>query len=336
MNTEIVDKLSQIGELKGKTEHISLKAKDVLTQLVKVAKIESTDASNRIEGIFTSATRLEKLINQSTMPKNRSEEEISGYRNVLTLIHENYPYIPITANSILALHKELFAFTSSTWGGSFKDSDNQIVTRFADGHSEVRFNPPPAFINRELVENLCDAYNQAIQEHTFPELIIDAAFMLDFVSIHPFRDGNGRMSRLLMLLTTYRAGYDVGKYISLERLIEQTKSAYYDTLLRSSGPAWEHNKNDYQPYVNYFLSIVLQAYRELNDRIDFTSDRTLDASEMIIKALQNSLKPLSRRELMNLIPQYGETSIKHALASLRQQQKIDLVGKGRASRYVLK
>ena len=138
-----------------------------------------------------------------------------------------------------------------------------------------------------------------------------------------------------MLLTTYRAGCDVGKYISLERLIEQTKSAYYDTLLRSAGPAWEHNENDYQPYVNYFLSIVLQAYRELNDRIDFTSDRTLDASEMIIKALQNSLKPLSRRELMNLIPQYSETSIKHALASLRQQQKIDLVGKGRASRYIL-
>lgn len=336
MNTEIVDKLSQIAELKGKTNHISLKNKDILDQLVSVAKIESTDASNRIEGIFTSATRLEKLVNQSTMPKNRSEEEISGYRNVLTMIHENYPYIPISANSILTLHKELFAFTSSTWGGSFKDSDNQIITRFADGHSEVRFSPPPAFITRELVENLCNAYNQAVQDHTFPELIIDAAFMLDFVSIYPFRDGNGRMSRLLMLLTTYRAGYDVGKYISLERLIEQTKSAYYDTLLKSSGTAWEQNQNDYQPYVNYFLSIVLQAYRELNERIDFTGDRTLYASEMIIKSLQNSLKPLSKRDLMNLIPQYGETSIKHALAQLRRQGKIDLIGKGRASRYVLK
>lgn len=336
MNTEIVDKLSQIAELKGKTKYISLKNKDILDRLVNVAKIESTDASNRIEGIFTSATRLEKLVNQSTMPKNRSEEEISGYRNVLTMIHENYPYIPISANSILTLHKELFAFTSSTWGGSFKDSDNQIITRFADGHSEVRFSPPPAFITRELVENLCNAYNQAVQDHTFPELIIDAAFMLDFVSIHPFRDGNGRMSRLLMLLTTYRAGYDVGKYISMERLIEQTKSAYYDTLLKSFGSAWEQNQNDYQPYVNYFLSIVLQAYRELNERIDFTGDRTLDASEMIIKSLQNSLKPLSKRDLMNLIPQYGETSIKHALAQLRRQGKIDLIGKGRASRYVLK
>ncbi len=336
MNTEIVDKLSQIAELKGKTNHISLKNKDILDRLVNVAKIESTDASNRIEEIITSATRLEKLVNQSTMPKNRSEEEIFGYRNVLTMIHENYSYIPISANSILTLHKELFAFTSSTWGGSFKESDNQIITQFADGHSEVRFSLPPAFITRELVENLCNAYNQAVQDHTFPELIIDAAFMLDFVSIHPFRDGNGRMSRLLMLLTTYRAGYDVGKYISLERLIEQTKSAYYDTLLKSSGSAWEQNQNDYQPYVNYFLSIVLQAYRELNERIDFTGDRTLDASEMIIKSLQNSLKPLSKRDLINLIPQYGETSIKHALAQLQRQGKIDLIGKGRASRYVLK
>lgn len=335
MDTEIVDKLNQIAEYKGKTKHIALKSQDILDKLIEVAKVESTDASNRIEGIFTSDTRLRQLVKQSTRPQNRSEEEISGYRNVLALIHENYEYIPISISSILSLHKELFSFTASTWGGSFKDSDNQIVTRFADGHSEIRFQPPAAFITPELVKNLCDAYNQAIDEHTFPELIIDAAFMLDFVSIHPFRDGNGRMSRLLMLLTTYRAGFDVGKYISLERLIERTKPQYYDTLLRSSGPMWEKNENDYYPFVNYFLSIVLQAYRELDERIDFTGDRDLAASEMIINALQNSLKPLSRRELMDLIPQYKETTIKHALAQLRKEHRINLIGKGRASRYSL-
>lgn len=334
LTTSMVEKLSQIYELKGKTAYISIKSKDILDKLLAVAKIESTDSSNRIEGIATSDVRLKQLMDQKTMPKNRSEEEISGYRDVLTTIHENYqPYIKITPNNILALHKELFNFTASTWGGEFKNIDNAIITTFADGHRETRFTPPPAYLTPKLIEELCNAYNNSLQENYFPPLIIAAAFMLDFVSIHPFRDGNGRMSRLLMLLELHQLGFGVGKYISLERLIEKTKAQYYDTLLKSSGKQWSENKNDYSYFIDYFLSIVLQAYRELNSRIDFTNDTEINPESLILTKLSNSLKPLSRRELMGLIPQYGETTIKHALATLRKKHKIKLIGRGRASKY---
>lgn len=159
LTTSMVEKLSQIHELKGKTAHISIKSKDILDKLLAVAKIESTDSSNRIEGIATSDVRLKQLMNQKTMPKNRSEEEISGYRDVLATIHENYQYIKITPNNILALHKELFNFTASTWGGEFKNIDNAIITTFADGHRETRFTPPPAYLTPKLIEELCNEYN---------------------------------------------------------------------------------------------------------------------------------------------------------------------------------
>lgn len=333
LTTSMVEKLSQIHELKGKTAHISIKSKDILDKLLAVAKIESTDSSNRIEGIATSDVRLKQLMNQKTMPKNRSEEEIYGYRDVLATIHENYQYIKITPNNILALHKELFNFTASTWGGEFKNIDNAIITTFADGHRETHFTPPPAYLTPKLIEELCNAYKNSLQENYFPPLIIAAAFMLDFVSIHPFRDGNGRMSRLLMLLELHQLGFDVSKYISLERLIEKTKAQYYNTLLKSSGKQWSENKNDYSYFIDYFLSIVLQAYRELDSRIDFTNDTDINPESLILAKLSNSLRPLSRRELMGLIPQYGETTIKHALATLRKQHKIKLIGRGRASKY---
>ena len=186
----------------------------------------------------------------------------------------------------------------------------------------------------KLVQSLCETYKDAICDNSLPPLILAAAFMLDFVSIHPFRDGNGRMSRLLMLLELQQLGFGVGKYISLERLIEKTKAQYYRTLLESSGKAWINNENDYEPYVDYFLSIVLQAYRELDSRIDITGDTERDPESLLLSKIINSLKPLSRQELMNLVPQYGESTIKHALARLRKEGKIGLVGKGKASRYI--
>lgn len=335
LTTKMVEKLNHIYEYKGKTAHVSLRSKDIMDKLLAVAKIESTDSSNRIEGIATSDSRLKKLMDEKTMPETRDEEEISGYRNVLAIIHENYDHIKITPNNILTLHKQLFDFTESTWGGSFKNTDNSIITTYADGHQEVRFTPPPAYLTPELVENLCEAYNNSIENNTFPPLILAAAFMLDFVSIHPFRDGNGRMSRLLMLLELHQIGFNVGKYISLERLIEKTKSDYYRTLLESSGKAWSNNTNNYGPYIDYFLSIVLQAYRELDTRIDFTNDTEKNPKILVLNALKNSLKPLSKREIMNLVPQYGESTIKHILADLRKEDRIKLIGKGPASRYAI-
>lgn len=335
LTTKIVEKLNLIYEYKGKTDHISLRSKDVMDKLLAVAKFESTDSSNRIEGIATSDLRLKQLVTQKTKPRNRDEKEIAGYRDVLATIHENFGYIKITPNNILSLHKKLFDYTDSSWGGKFKDIDNQIVTTYVDGHQEVRFSPPPAFMTPELVKNLCEAYNSAIIANTQPPLILAAAFMLDFVSIHPFRDGNGRMSRLLMLLELHQLGFDVGKYISLERLIEKTKADYYRTLLESSGSDWMENKNDYGPYIDYFLSIVLQAYRELDSRIDFSRDAQIPSRDAVLNVLKSNLKPLSRHEIMNLLPQFSESTVKHTLAELRQANKIGLIGKGRSSRYII-
>ncbi|KRM85798.1 Fic family protein [Liquorilactobacillus vini DSM 20605] len=329
------DKLNQIYEFKGRLSATSIFYKEALDHLVNVAKVQSTDASNRIEGIYTSNTRLKQLVQQETRPRNRSEAEIAGYRDVLALIHEQYAYIPINSSSILTLHKRLFSYTNGTWGGQFKDSDNQIITKYADGRQEVRLQPPAAYLTPKLVRKLCINYNLAVDQQTFSPLILLGALIFDFVSIHPFRDGNGRMSRLLMLLTMYQAQFNVGKYISLEKLIEKTKQSYYEVLKQSSSN-WQNNQNNYAPFLDYFLGIVLQAYRNLNDRINLVQGKPVSAADLILKTLTQELKPLSRSELAALIPQYSEITIKRALSELKKSQRIKLIGKGRSSKYILK
>ncbi len=242
--------------------------------------------------------------------------------------------MPVTSSTILTLHKMLFSYTDSSWGGSFKDTDNQIITKYQNGREELRFNPPPAFITPTLVTQLCDAYNQVIDCEVISPLLLTGAFVFDFVSIHPFKDGNGRMSRLLMLLTMYKVGFDVGKYISLEKIIENTKAAYY-LALKESSQGWHDNQNNYEPFLNYYLSVILKAYRELNERIGIVKHQKLSVRDLIIKTLHQELKPLSRKELVNLIPQYSDITIKRALVELQNQKKIQKIGQGRATKYGL-
>lgn len=330
-----VNKLNLIYNLRGRTESYETNYRDTLDRLVEIAKVQSTSASNRIEGIFTTDERLNKIMANKTQPRNRNEKEISGYRDVLNLIHERYDYIPITSNSILELHKRLFSYTDSTWGGHFKDSDNRIITQYADGRREVRFNPPPAFITPQLIRDLCDAYNLALQAGEISPLILSGAFIFDFVSIHPFRDGNGRMSRLLMLLTMYKAGFDVGKYISIEKSIEDTKPDYY-RVLKESSAGWIDNNNDYLPFLDYFLSIVLKDYREFNERLSLVNQTDLPVDKLILKMLRQALQPLSIKEINNLIPQYSEVTIRRALRKLQEDNKVNKLGKARATKYGLK
>ncbi len=334
INNEINNKLNLIYELHGKLSNITINFQSILDHLVDIAKVQSIDTSNRIEGIYTTDSRLKKIVEDKTKPHNRSEAEITGYRDVLELIHENFQYIPISKNSILTLHKQLFNYTDSTWGGKFKDSDNQIITQYVDGNKEVRFTPPSAHMTPSLIEELCDEYNNAIIEGNISPILLTSVFIFDFVSIHPFNDGNGRMSRLLMLLTMYKNDFDVGKYVSIEQLIEKTKDKYYLSL-KNSSIKWMENGNDYTPFVNYFLSIVLQAYRNLDERINIIEKIPDSASDLILHYLQDELKPLSKKELTELIPQYSEITIKRALADLRKQSLIKIVGKGRSSKYVL-
>jgi Fic family protein len=321
--------------LRGKTDSYETNYQDTLDRLIEVAKVQSTSSSNRIEGIYTTSQRMNQIMMNKTQPKNRNEREISGYRDVLKLIHEQYDYIPITVNSILEMHKQLFAYTGSTWGGSFKDSNNQIITKYSDGTQEVRFNPPAAYLAPELVRDLCDAYNKGVESGEISPLLLSGAFIFDFVSIHPFRDGNGRMSRLLMLLTMYKAGFDVGKYISIEKSIEETKLAYYQALKESSN-GWMSNTNSYLPFLEYFLGIVLKDYREFNERLNIVNQSDLPVDKLVLKTMRQALKPLSIKELTNMIPQYSEITIRRAIRKLRNNDKVIKIGEARATKYELK
>ncbi|MRH08014.1 cell filamentation protein Fic [Lactobacillus sp. UMNPBX10] len=327
--------MNQIYNLRGKTDSYETDYRDTLDRLVEVAKIQSTSSSNRIEGIYTTDERMNKIMQDKTQPRNRDEKEISGYRDVLKLIHEQYDYIPISVNSILEMHKRLFAYTGSTWGGNFKDSNNKIVTEYGNGKQEVRFNPPAAYLTPELVRNLCDSYNRAIKEGVFSPLLLSGAFIFDFVSIHPFNDGNGRMSRLLMLLTMYKAGFDVGKYISIEKSIEETKSSYYQAL-KDSSEQWMNNKNDYLPFLEYFLGIILKDYREFNERLSMVNQSDLPVDQLVLKTIRQALKPLSIKELNNFIPQYSEITIRRAVKKLRDANKLEKIGQARSTKYGLK
>lgn len=333
LDNEIIKKLTTIYQLCGETSSYEIDYHEELKRLVAVAKIQSTDSSNRIEGIYTSDSRLNKIMSNKVEPHDRDEREIAGYRDVLSLIHENYRYMPISKNTILSMHNMLFKYAGDSWGGQFKDINNKIIAKYADGHEEVRFNPPEAFLVPELIEQLCDQYNEAFAKEEFSPLILSAAFVFDFVSIHPFRDGNGRMSRLLMLLTMYRSGFEVGKYISIEKIIEDSKESYYAALAQSS-VGWNENKNDYAPFIDYFLGTIVKAYRELIERVH--NPKQLKADKMILKTLQQQLRPLSRSELVELIPRYSQTTIQRNLKKLKDENKIQVVGKGKNTKYVLR
>ena len=234
LTPEIVSYLTQIHEFRGEqTLFIEAKA-DTLTQLVEIAKIQSTEASNKIEGIYTSDERLKALVKDTTRPKSRNEQEIAGYRDVLNTIHDNHDYIPPKPSIILQLHRDLYKFEGFDIGGKYKTADNIIEEEDLAGNKSVRFQPMPAWATPEAIEELCKALDEALTTEQIDPLILIPMFVLDFLCIHPFNDGNGRMSRLLTLLLLYRAGYIVGKYISIEKLIENTKELYYDCLQQSS------------------------------------------------------------------------------------------------------
>ena len=256
LTPEIVQMVGSIHEHKGKQELFLEANIDELKTLLEVALIQSTGASNRIEGIFTSDKRLEELVSQKAEPRNRSEQEIAGYREVLATIHESYEYITPRPNIILQLHRDLYSYSQGNIGGTYKNSDNVIAETDAEGHQKARFIPVPAFQTAEAIDELCARFLEAWEANLIDKLILIPMFILDFLCIHPFNDGNGRMSRLLTLLLFYKAGYIVGKYVSMEMLIEKTKETYYEAL-QASSVGWHEGENSYEPFVKYYLGIML-------------------------------------------------------------------------------
>lgn len=335
LTPDIVNMLSSLHEFRGKQELYIEAESDVLTALLDIAKIQSTKASNKIEGIYTSDERLEALVMEKSEPRNRSEEEIAGYREVLATVHDSYEYIPIRPNNILQLHRDLYSFSSSDTGGRYKNTDNVIAESGKDGQQRVRFIPVSAFQTPEAMENLCDEFNNAIARSEYDPLLLIPMFILDFLCIHPFNDGNGRMSRLLTLLLLYRSGYIVGKYISMEMLIEKTKDTYYEALQNSS-IEWHNNQSDYTSFVRYYLGVLLKGYNEFQDRIEHLKYRKLSKADRVKAVFEKRLGIVKKSDIATLCPDISETTIERTLKELLETGFIEKVGKGRTTGYTRK
>ena len=333
LTPEIVAYLAQIHEQKGQQSIVAEAQKDALVELLEIARIQSTEASNRIEGIITTDERLRKIVMNKTTPSGRSEREIAGYRDVLTTIHENYDYIPARPGMILQLHRDLYKYSGSVIGGSFKNSDNVIAEELPDGTVRVRFRPVPAWETPETVERLCDAFQEALGDPEIDPLLLIPIFILDFLCIHPFTDGNGRMSRLLTLLLLYRSGYFVGKYISIERLIADSKDTYYDALQESS-TGWHENENDYLPFVRYMLGVIIASYREFASRVDILITRGLSKPGRVREVIRNTTGRITKTEIMRQCPDISQKTVERALRELMDSGEIVKIGGGRYTSYV--
>ena len=333
LTPEIVQMVSSIHEHKGKQELFLEANIDELKRLLEVALIQSTGASNRIEGIYTTDKRLEELVSQKAEPRNRSEQEIAGYREVLATIHESYEYIVPRSNLILQLHRDLYSYSQKAAGGSYKNADNVIAETDAEGHQKARFIPVPAFQTTEAMEELCREFWEVWEADYIDKLLLIPMFLLDFLCIHPFNEGNGRMSRLLTLLLFYKAGYIVGKYISMEMLIEKTKDTYYEALQAGSA-GWHENENSYEPFVKYYLGITLKAYNEFESRVEHLKNRTLSKPERIRAMIDQKVGKITKKEILDACPDISKTTVERTLTELVKSGYIAKVGSGPATGYV--
>ena len=332
LTPEVVSLLTQIHEYKGEqTLFIEAKA-DTLTQLVEIAKIQSTEASNKIEGIYTSDERLKRLVSNKTTPRTRNEQEIAGYRDVLATIHENHDFIPVKPAILLQLHRDLYKFSGKSIGGNYKNADNVIAEEDATGKRFVRFEPLSAWETPSAINALCTAFDEALATTEADPLLLIPMFILDFLCIHPFNDGNGRMSRLLTLLLLYRAGYIVGKYISIEKMIEQTKETYYEALQNSSA-YWHEDNNDYIPFVQYTLGVIVAAYREFSSRVKLIATSNMSKPERIREIIKETLGKITKTEIMEKCPDISQITVQRALNELLKNGEILKIGGGRYTAY---
>lgn len=331
---EIISYIAQIHEHKGRQE-LYLRQKPIeLERLVQLAKIQSTEASNRIEGIITTNARLMQLMEDKTTPQSRDESEILGYRNVLSLIHENYEFIPLTPDYILQLHRDLLQFTPLSYGGRFKTVPNEIVAMLPNGSKLTLFRPLEPYETPSAVASICESFNQAVAKETIDPLLLIPCFILDFLCIHPFNDGNGRMSRLLTLLLLYKSGYLVGQYISIEKAIADTKNDYYDAL-RIADAGWHEEENDPKPFIKYMLSIILSCYRDFESRITLANEAGVrsNAYDIVKTYAMNQIGTFTKKEALASCPSLGSSSVEAALKKLVADGTLTKIGAGRKTHY---
>ena len=330
-DSEILSLIAAIYKEAGKQELYLKQRPEELEKLVEIAKVQSTEASNAIEGIVTTNTRIRQLVEEKTTPKNRDEQEIAGYRDVLGLIHESFDVIPITQNYILQLHKILYSHMNNPMAGRTKNVQNYISATHPDGHVEILFTPLPPYETPEALDRICTEYNRVTGNMEIEPLIAIPVFIHDFLCIHPFNDGNGRMSRLLTTLLLYRSGFYVGKYISLEAKIAKNKDLYYDALGQAQ-IGWHEGKEDAVPFIKYLLGTILAAYKDFEDRFALVETK-LSALETIRRATLNKVGRFTKQDIRELCPSLSVSSIEGALRKLVASGELKREGSGKNTCY---
>jgi Fic family protein len=323
--------VGKLGEYRGRQELYRDQSPELLETLKRVAIIQSVESSNRIEGITVAADRLEAIVGKKSTPKGHSEQEIAGYRDVLAEIHTNAKRIKVSPELILRFHRQMYARTPEK-GGTWKDKDNAILEILPEGRQVVRFRPVSALATAEFIEKLCRFYHQTSDQREAEPLLLIASFIFDFECIHPFWDGNGRIGRLLTLLLLYQAGYEVGRFISLERIVEESKETYYESLLRSSR-GWHEASHDLRPWWNYFLGTLIAAYKEFEERVGAISSARGAKRELVQQAIKRLPDRFKFSELQHSCPGVSYPTLKRALADLKRQRKIRCLGKGRDAEW---
>lgn len=322
--------MNSVAEHKGKQELYANQSPQVLKTLLETALIESAESSNRIEGVTVDRARLKPLVIGRSKPRDRSEEEIAGYRQALDLIHKNHSSIRITPETVKRLHR---LCRRESWdAGKWKEKDNDIIRKYTDGRVEVIFKPVSAAKTPKMIKQLCLSYERSVSQLKYPALYAVACLVLDFLCIHPFRDGNGRVSRLLTLLALYQDGYMVGKYVSLERIVEQSKETYYETLNRSS-QKWHQARHDALPWFNYFLGTVLSAYKEFEERAAQAKPARGAKTAFVVKAIESSNGEFFISDIERACPTVSRPMIKKVLSRLQKDKKVKCLGKGQAAKW---
>ncbi len=337
LTIEIVNLTNKISEYRGKQALFEKQVPQVLDTLQYHAIIQSTESSNRIEGITVPSRRFDSIMKDRSQPRDRSEAEIAGYRDVLRTIHERYTYIPIRSNTILQLHRDLMGYVGSGQGGKWKSTDNVIQEILPSGEQRVRFQPTPAWQTEAAMDSLCKNFDIQRDFGRLPDVLLTATFVLDFLCIHPFPDGNGRMARLLTLLLLYQSGYTVGRYVSLEKIIEETKDQYYDTLYKSS-QGWHEGKQDLTPWTEYFLTVILKAYHRFEERVgnvEQTQKRGWK-QQRVRDVIQSFMMDFTISDVEERCPGISRAMITKTLNDLSKQGMIECIEKGRNARWIKK
>ena len=330
-DSDILGLVAAIYKEAGKQELYLKQKPEALEKLVEIAKVQSTEASNAIEGIVTTSTRIKQLVEEKTTPRNRDEQEIAGYRDALNIIHESFDAIPITRNYILQLHKIMYSHMNNPMAGQMKNVQNYISASYPDGHTEILFTPLAHFETPEALDRICEEYNRVIGNYEVEPLIAIPVFIHDFLCIHPFNDGNGRMSRLLTTLLLYRNGFTVGRYISLEAKIAKNKDLYYDAL-NSSPHGWHEGTEDVVPFIKYILGTILAAYRDFEDRFSLVEEK-LSALETVRKASLQKIGRFTKQDIRELCPSLSVSSVEGALRKMVAEGEIKREGTGKNTFY---